>query len=339
MQTLAPTKGESTSREPQNTDVVDGGLPAPLPENEEARLEALERYSILDTLEEEEYDDLARAAAEICGRPIGLVSLVDRHRQWFKAHHGLDNRETPREHAFCAHAILDPQQPFVVPDAHEDRRFAANPLVVGPPHVRAYVGIPLRDPRKGLPLGTLCVIDHEPRDVTERQLRSLWGLARQVERLLELRVANRELLDRAAELEATSVALEVANRELLLRGRTMRLLLDNVEQGLLVVDRTALVPRERSRAVDRWFGAPPPQAMLWDLLLREAPALRPSFQNCWGALVDGDLPLERALEQLPARVSSFGCDYTVQYTPVEPWEENGQLLVSIVEAAQEPLCG
>ena len=115
------------------------------PPDEPERLKALAGYEILDTPAEAEFDDLARLASWLCGTPIGLVSLIDERRQWFKAHIGLEVRETPRDQAFCAHA-LEVEQPLLVTDAQRDARFAQNPLVTGPPHIRFYAGAPLRTP-------------------------------------------------------------------------------------------------------------------------------------------------------------------------------------------------
>jgi len=154
-------------------------------EQDAVRLHTLASYQILDTAPEQEFDDLTELASFICGTPIAVVSLVDADRQWFKSRIGLDVEETPREIAFCATAILD-HKPLVVPNASQDLRFANNPLVTGELSVRFYAGVPLVAP-DGSALGTLCVIDHKPRDLTRHQLDALQKLARQAMTRLELR--------------------------------------------------------------------------------------------------------------------------------------------------------
>jgi PAS domain S-box-containing protein len=159
---------------------------APLPPDESARLDALRRYDILDTAPEDAFDDLTCLAAKICDAPIALVSLIDPHRQWFKAKVGVTVCETSRDIAFCAHTILQ-RSILEVPDALADPRFATNPLVTQDPFIRFYAGIPLVTP-EGHALGTLCVIDRVPRQLTSDQRQALTILGRQVLNSLELRL-------------------------------------------------------------------------------------------------------------------------------------------------------
>jgi GAF domain-containing protein len=160
-------------------------MKAPLPENEAARLETLRQYEILDTDPEETFNDLTRLAAYICGTPIALITLLDMDRQWFKARVGMSQQETSRDISFCSHAILQ-TGPFVVRDAMDDARFARNPMVLSEPYIRFYAGSPLVTP-EGFMLGTLCVIDRVPRDLTQEQVAALRALGNQVITLLEAR--------------------------------------------------------------------------------------------------------------------------------------------------------
>ena len=182
---------------------------APKPNNEAARLRKLSALEILDTLEEQAYDDLTYLAAQICETPIALVSLVDHERQWFKSRHGLDATETPREVAFCAHAILG-DEVFVVENSDLDERFHDNPLVTAAPHVKFYAGAPLVM-EDDLKVGTLCVIANEPRAITPLQQQALAALARQVVSQLELRLKVRELqsLDKSKDEFISTVSHEL----------------------------------------------------------------------------------------------------------------------------------
>ena len=159
--------------------------PARTPEHETDRLLALRECCVLDTEPEAVFDDITRLAADLCEAPIALVSLVDRERQWFKSSVGLSVRQTPRDHAFCAHAILQ-DEPLIIRDATEDARTYDSPLVTGDPGIRFYAGIPLTLSTGEKP-GTLCVIDTRPRDLSESQYEALVTLARQAGSQLELR--------------------------------------------------------------------------------------------------------------------------------------------------------
>ncbi len=173
---------------------------------EERRLEMLHDLSILDTGEEETFDRITRIAGYIFGAPIALVSLVDRDRQWFKSHLGLDARETPREQSFCAHAIGG-TAPLVVSDARIDERFRENPLVVGDPQIRFYAGAQLRT-EEGIDLGTLCIIDREPRPIPdEKQLQTLKDLAATATVLIVQRRLRIEATHAKAEAESATEAM------------------------------------------------------------------------------------------------------------------------------------
>ena len=185
---------------------------APVSDNEGARLRALNDYKILDTVSELAYDQLTALASSICGTPVALVSLVDKERQWFKSHHGIDAIETPREWAFCDHAIGQ-EQVFEVSDSRLDERFHDNPLVTGATKVIFYAGAPLVTP-EGLSIGTLCVIDNKPAQLSEQQKFQLTILAKQVVNLLELAKANRLREGVLENLLSVSKSLDQKNKEL-----------------------------------------------------------------------------------------------------------------------------
>jgi len=162
-----------------------------MPIDETARLAALRKYRILDTVPEQQFDDLTTLASHICGAPIALITLVDDTRQWFKSRIGVSVTETDRSLSFCSHAMAQPGL-FIVPDATEDARFRDNPMVTGEPNVRFYAGASLSS-KDGYPLGSLCVIDRKPRTLTADQAAALDAIRRQVEAQLELRRSLVEL--------------------------------------------------------------------------------------------------------------------------------------------------
>lgn len=177
-----------------------------LPSNEEERLEELISYNILDAMAEKDYDNLTAIASEICDTPISLISLIDDKRQWFMSNHGLDVKETPKEYAFCAHAIHNPDDVLIVQDSRTDERFVGNPLLDNP-GVIFYAGVPLKT-KNGYPLGTLCVIDNKPKLLSQSQIKSLRALSNQVMNLLELRKSEKLLKDANILLTEKNAELE-----------------------------------------------------------------------------------------------------------------------------------
>ncbi|MES2823203.1 MAG: GAF domain-containing sensor histidine kinase [Pseudomonadota bacterium] len=188
-------------------------MKAALPVNEIIRIKALHDLAILDSAREQSFDDVAQVAMQLCDVPIAVVSLVDVNRQWFKSCIGVDASETPRDVAFCAHAILAPDEVLVIEDATKDNRFSDNDLVLGPPHIRFYAGAPLVTD-EGLALGTLCVIDYKPRQLNSGQLDSLKALARQVMQLLRLKKTHDVMQQYSVRMQALADAVPIFIGEL-----------------------------------------------------------------------------------------------------------------------------
>ena len=187
-------------------------MKAPLHKNEAKRIKVLWQYDVLDTVPEEVFDELADLAGLICGAPIALISLVDENRQWFKAKIGLTINETSRDVSLCAHAILQDEL-FIIADATRDKRFKDNPLVTAGPKIRFYAGMPLITP-DGHAIGTLCVIDKVPRNLTKDQKQALRVLARHVMTQLELRRHALELVKVRDDCKVTKAQLARAQAEI-----------------------------------------------------------------------------------------------------------------------------
>ena len=204
--------------------------------NEARRLEVLWQYGLLDTPPEDELNDLASITAKLCNTPIALISLIDENRQWFKARYGLDTTETPRDIAFCAHAILGSDL-LIVPDTLEDARFRDNPLVQNEPHVRFYAGAPLTT-SDGFTLGTLCVLDHRPRNLDPTEASTLRRLARVVMHLFEWR--RLALLAQKPKNEVLIKGTSTAPGQASVRpgatpaGKELNRVLDAISEGLLL---------------------------------------------------------------------------------------------------------
>jgi len=171
---------------------------------EARRLQALQAYGILDTPPELAYDEIAKIASYICDTPMAMVCFMDSGRNWIKAASGVDETEMPRQVTFCHHAIQQPQEVMVIPDARRDERFAGNPLVAQGPRIRFYAGAPLLVPG-GEVLGTVCVMDSKPRRMKPLQVETLAALSRQVVAVLELRRANQTLNAVSSQLAALSL--------------------------------------------------------------------------------------------------------------------------------------
>lgn len=231
---------------------------APIPLNDEERVQCLEAYSILDSTGGKVFDDIVLLASQICGASMAIVTLVDRDRQWFLARLGLEIEQTPREQAFCGYTILE-NEFFLVEDAQDDDRFVENPLVTGRPNIRFYAGIPLKSPT-GFALGSLCVLDQQKMTLSQQQLLSLSSLASIVMSLIEARQVSGKLADALGRVDKQ--ALQMAEQE-----RRFQAVFECQTQLVGIVTPQGLVERANHAAVVA-TGAPRTtyqQFPLWEL--------------------------------------------------------------------------
>jgi diguanylate cyclase (GGDEF)-like protein len=272
-------------------------LNAILPADEAIRSEAVEAEKITDTPREETFDRIVRLACAAMSTPIGVVTIVEGDRQWFKAHEGLDIIETPREHSFCAHAILG-DEVMVIEDATKDQRFYDNPLVTAVDGIRFYAGAPLRS-SSGHKLGTLCVVDHIPRRIGQRERRLLKDLAAIVVDELELR--KRAGTDPLTGLYTRRFMEELATRELARARRS--------SQPLTV----AFIDADKFKSINDEFGHVAGDVVLRSIALSCREALRTQDLLCRyggeelvlllpGISLDGAMPV---LERLRKAVESL----------------------------------
>ena len=279
---------------------------------EASRLAALHSYEVLDTLPEDPLDDLTKLAAHICGVPVALITLVDQNRQWFKSRFGLELTETPLDVSFCVHAMHNPGL-FIVPDATKDPRFSTNPLVVEDPRLRFYAGAPLISP-EGAALGTLCVFDYRPRQLTGEQEEALRVLGRQVMILLETRRQNREL--RASEAERAN-------------------LLASAMDAIIVMDEQGII-REFNPAAEvmfGWTGASVVGQLLSEVII--PPALRERHRHgLEHRLRGGDGPIVGRRTDLTA-LRADGSEFPVELSVVRSRSEGAPLFIGFMRDVSE----
>ncbi|GMU85121.1 MAG: hypothetical protein AMXMBFR48_03630 [Ignavibacteriales bacterium] len=212
-----------------------------IPENEENRLQELYSLQLHQTGYEENYQNLVQLASAICGTPVSLISLIDRNKQWFKAGKGIEATEAPRDVSFCAHAI-NQSEIFEIQDALEDERFHDNPLVTGSPNIRFYAGVPIYSPG-GYCLGTICVVDSVPHNLTDEQKFALKTLARQVETMFRLRQSviqldahNKDLFEKKSRikdlLEEREKHISVLSEQSRLKSKFLSILAHDIKSPL-----------------------------------------------------------------------------------------------------------
>ncbi len=300
--------------------------------NEDARLAALERYAILDTQREPEFDDVVRLAADVFDAPISIVNLIAADRQWFKAEVGIGADELPLDVSICAHAIVQPGI-LVVPDTTHDARFVDNPLVAGEPGLRFYAGAVLETP-DGLPIGTLCVLDTKarPEGITERQRLALELLARQVMTRLELRreIALRE--ERARRIEAEIAAREAADRAHRESERRLNAVLDNTRMAVFLMDdrQQCVYANAAAEALTGYSLAEMQGRPLHDVVHHTRPdGSHYPLEEC---PIDRAFPERAQMDGEELFVRPDGSFYPVGFTASPVLDDRGQAIGTVIEA-------
>jgi PAS domain S-box-containing protein len=293
----------------------------PIPENEAARLAALEDYQLLDTAPEDVFDSFARAAAQVCGVPIGLISLVDRDRQFFKANIGMgDVVETPRNVSFCAYAILQ-NGIMEVPDAAADERFRAYPLVTGETGIRFYAGVPLIA-SGGEALGTLCVLDRTPRELSHEQRTALRAIADAVLEAVESRRAMLRLFDSA---QAEIYHLDVQRRRIVFASEAARTNLGYERSELRGISIAELIPE--LAADDRY------EAFVEGM--RGGPKRGSTFRSQARRKNGTRYPVEVRAELMQTRERELGLLFLTDLTARNEANRRIEMLSAAVETAQD----
>jgi PAS domain S-box-containing protein len=294
---------------------------APIPANEKRRLSTLRQYQLLDTPSEELFDAFARLAAQICGTPISLISLVDEDRQWFKANVGLPGvTETSREIAFCAHAILE-DGIFEVPDARADKRFANNPLVLEDPNIRFYAGVPLVT-ADGDALGTLCVIDREPRTLSAGQREALRAIAAMLLDQFETRRAVLRLFDSS---QTELYHFDLTSRRVVFASEAARRNLgyDLAEMRELPIDGLLPSLAQHGRLEERLAA------------LQADPQHHVTFRTIARRKNGTVYPIELRVELIRTHTGTIALAFATDLTESESARERIELLSAAIEAAQD----
>lgn len=254
-----------------------------LPDDEIERLNELYRYEVLNTQSEVDFDEIVKLASEICQVPISTITLIDAYRQWHKAKVGIDSQESDRNITFCAHTILQ-NELMEVPDTHVDERFFDNPLVIADPNIRFYAGVPMVS-SNGYNIGTLCVIDKVPRKLTDEQCFTLKVLAKQVIKLFELRLRNKEIEEQNATIGLQKLQLSelstIQNKIISIlshdiRGpiTSLKCILSLIREGILPKEEASALMHQTEDQIDQTLNLLT-NLVEWGALLRNAKDITP----------------------------------------------------------------